>query len=246
MRILIVEDSTENLEAAKQAAVEFPEHEFSFTSSAKEAIVKMAEVDAVITDLFFPNEGHEDGGELDMLYALYRSKMVDNPAFDEVVRSYYKGDESRANEKLADALGLLEDGTIRNAVKRLICFFEGEGNKEWADMYRKKLKNLPRPQFPYGGAIVLKAKKIGKRICLVSDIHRHAESYKNAADAIDGMMLLLPLIGEGIISVEQATYDGRNSLTYLGSDEIAETDKGRGEKSDAAVWAEAIRRILAQ
>lgn len=246
--VLIVDDSTENLEAAKQAAENFPEHEFRFTNSAKEAVGAITETDAVITDLFFPDEGHADGGELDWYYSTYRSKMLDNPAFSEVVRSYYDGKQWKAEENLDNALALLEDGTIRRAVEGLVQLYDRRARldqyfKKYADEYRERLRNLPASQFPYGGALILRAKELGKRHCLVSDIHRHAGDYKDAPSAIDGMVLLLPLMGEGIISVEQVKYDGRESLTYLGSDEVHHTGKG---KNDPVVWTEAIRRTLAQ
>ena len=58
-KILVVDDNPENLVAARLAAESFPEHEFVFTNSAKEAVAWLEGVDIVITDLFFPDENHE-------------------------------------------------------------------------------------------------------------------------------------------------------------------------------------------
>lgn len=247
MRILIVDDSKENLEAAKQATANFPEHEFHLTNSAKEAIAALAETDAVITDLFFPDEGHKDGGELDEYYGIYRRKMdiSTSSAFGEVKRSYYDRVGRNALECLNDTEDFLEDGTIRSAVERLVRHFENRGNKEYAEQYREVLQNLPVPRFPYGGALMLRAKELDKRLCLVSDIHRHAGGYTDAPSALEGMLILLPLMARdiGILSVAEVEYDGAGSKTYLGSDEIRRAGKG---KTDSATWTEAIRRILAQ
>lgn len=246
MNILIVDDTAENLEAAKQAAANFTEHKFRFMNSAKEAAAAISEVDAIITDLFFPDEGHEDDGVLAALYLDYRCGVSYGQAFDQVEKEYYGGNQRQANWKLNDVLGLLEDGTMQKAIENLVEFFEGRGylrDQESAKKHRARLQSLPTPQFPYGGALMLCAKELGKRHCLVSDIHRHAGSYEDVSDAIDGMILLLPLIEKGVVSVKQATADGKGSLTYLGSDEIRQAGK---RKSDPAVWAEAIRRTLKQ
>ena len=53
MKLIIVDDTVENLTAAKKAANDFPEHEFVFTNSAAEAIKMLPSADGVITDLFF-------------------------------------------------------------------------------------------------------------------------------------------------------------------------------------------------
>lgn len=248
MRILIVDDTKENLEAAKQASVNFPEHEFLFTNSAEEATMELAETDALITDLFFPDENHKnyDCDRMDFILSynnFYRmlSSMQFTSLFKEVVQKYYNNNLIKAEEKHIEALELASDGTIRNALENLIRDIEKQGRD--ANEWRESLNNLPTPQFPYGGALILRAKEFGKDHCLISDIHRHAGSYKNAPSAIEGMALLLPLMYAGIISVEQAMYDGKDSLTYLGGDEIYRFGKG---KNDPAVWLEAIRRTTRQ
>ena len=256
MKILIVDDSTGNLAAAKEATKSFDEHEFIFTNSAREAIELLATADGIVTDLFFPPEIHADGGELDLAYAVYRSKTANNPVFDTVVREYYRGDQWHAEDRLTDALALMGDGTIREVIERLIESFEHRRDHRAAKEYRERLQNLPAPQFPYGGALMLRAKELGKRHCLVSNIHRHAGSYTNVANAVDAMVLLLPLMNEGIITVKQATDNGRGSLTYLGSSEIGGAIEEDGEwrkqhrgacgKEHPAVWIDALNRLLAQ
>ena len=56
MKILIVDDNDKNLAAAKKASEHFPEYKFIFTENAAEALslIGNGEVDAVITDFFFP------------------------------------------------------------------------------------------------------------------------------------------------------------------------------------------------
>jgi len=213
MKILIVDDSVGNLEAAKLAAKDFTDHEFVFLNFAKEAMCHLVEVDAIITDLFFPNEIHNDEGELSAYYTLFCSKLRDSSAFDDIVWIYYKGNRMRAEQKL----------------QRNIAFLESGANS----------------QFPYGGSIMLRAKELGKRYCLVSDIHRHVmdSDCVSAPDGIDGMIILLPLIEENIVSAKQVMQDGKDSLTYFGNEQLY--DYGRG-KGDPAIWIEAIRRILAQ
>lgn len=247
MKIIIVDDTRENLEAAKVAATNFPEHEFVFFSSAKEAADKLEDCDALISDLFFPNENHNDGSNLDDLYTIYRSEM-DHPVFWQVVDHYYGGDWKRANGKLQDAVALLKDGTIKQAIERLIHFFYAKGDDwglEKAKEYETRLESLPDQQFPYGGALILEAKKLGKALCLVSDIHRHAGEYKDAVGAIDAMTLLVPLMGAGVLTVEQVQFDGKGSLTYLGNDELYEIG-GREKKTSPKIWVNAIKNCLSQ
>lgn len=245
MRILIVDDTRENLDAAKKAALSFPEHEFIFTNSAKEAADMIDSVDMVISDLFFPDENHNDGSNLDDAYAIYRSRM-DDRIFEKVIDYYYGGDRSRAHGKLADACALLAEGTIRHAVESLIKFFlNSKWGKDNVGKYQAVLNNLPDPQFAYGGALILFAKELGKKHCLVSSIHRHAGNYQSTAGAIDAMTVLLPLMAENIVTVEQVQFDGNESLTYLGHDEIYQIGEDEG-KTNSLVWEEAIRRSLQQ
>ncbi|HWQ59559.1 MAG TPA: hypothetical protein VN420_00210 [Candidatus Fimivivens sp.] len=248
MKVIIIDDSAKNLEAAKKAAEQFPEHEFIFKNNASEAIAALASADAVITDLFFPDENHGEGTTLGDAYDEYRAKLKkDEGAYLKVLQDYYDWDFERAEWKLESAIGMATDGTSRVALEGLIQSCEKRGRE--CDTYQKRLESLPPAQFPYGGAIMLRAHELGKKLCLVSDIHRHAGSYRDNVGSVDGMMLLLPLISEGIVSVREATYDGEGSLKYMGSDELSGAIGGSPAgvlKERRAVWVEAIRRILAQ
>jgi len=59
LRILVVDDTIANIEAAQIASKEFPQHEFVFMTSANEAYKQIDNFDAIITDLFFPEEPRE-------------------------------------------------------------------------------------------------------------------------------------------------------------------------------------------
>lgn len=253
MKIIIVDDTTENLEAAKNASKAFSGHEFRFFSSANEAVEALKSADGIISDLFFVTE--ECNKSLKSLYESYKMEM-NHSVFYEVVEKYYGGNRRRAENKKADAVALLEDGTIRYAVEELIAFFknrmqqgrskyEREMDAENIQKFEKVLKNLPAPQFPFGGALIREAKKRGKAACLVSDIHRHAGEYKDAVGAIDGMALLIPLMGAGVFSVEQGMIDGEGSVTYIGGDQIWELGKWE-RKTSPEVWKKAIENCIAQ
>lgn len=267
MKILIVDDTVENLEAAKEAAKTFPEHKFRFMNLAKEAIETLNSVDAIITDLFFPDEGHKedfvDEEGLGMLYNDYYKSMVANPIFNDIVRSYYRGNRQRADNNHLNALELVSTGSIQYAIEGLISFYQKQKEKgdkyevrdaiEQINRYNNLLQNLPAPEFPYGAAIMLKAKKHGKRHCLVSNIHCHTGGFKDAASAMDGMLILMPLMEIGVLSIEQARDDGRNSLIYIGESEIHNIYRSLSIKCDydkpktnPVIWEEAIRRVLAQ
>lgn len=253
MKIMIVDDTAENLEAAKKASVDFSEHKFFFTNLARKALEMIMTMDAVITDLFFPSE--DCGGLLGELYENYKTEM-DNPIFFKVVDEYYGGDWNKAVQKREDAIALMKDGTIRHAVDGLIRIFKDRMKTDWSEWgikingenikkYKKILQNLPAPEFPYGGVLILEAKKQGKFHCLVSDIHRHAGEYKDAVGSIDAMTLLIPLMGAGIITVEQARVDGEGSVTYIGGDEIWEIGKDK-RKTSPEVWIRAIENCIVQ
>jgi len=249
MKFIVADDTIENLTAAKEAAKNFPEHEFVFTNSAVEAFKLLPDADGVVTDLFFPPEGHEDSHNI--LFVPYLRFLADTASatlgatFDQVVTEYYRGDRREAIERSAEALNVSETGSIKMPVERLLRLFEQRGDNENAEKYRARLNDLPAPQFPYGAVVMLAAKKAGKRHVLVSDIHRHAGGYGSAPDAVDAMALLITLIVKGIMTVEQATYDGRKSHTYLASDLLYGLAKSvRPAKTSPAVWNEAIRLVI--
>ncbi|NTW30216.1 MAG: response regulator [Candidatus Moranbacteria bacterium] len=248
MKVIIIDDSAKNLEAAKKVAEQFPEHEFVCMNNASDAIAALDSADAVITDLFFPGENHGEGTALGDAYGEYRAKLKkDEGAYLKVLQDYYDWDFERAEQKLECAISMATDGTSRVALEGLIQSCEKRGRE--CDAYRKRLENLPSAQFPYGGAVMLRAHELGKKSCLISDIHSHAGSYRDNVSSVDGMMLFLPLISEGIVSVQEAKYDGKECLKYVGEGELSRAIGGYPGgvlKERPEVWAEAIRRIAAQ
>jgi CheY-like chemotaxis protein len=60
LKVLVVDDNQANIEAAKLASKNFPQHEFLFATSANEAFKQIGNFDAVITDLFFPEKPCEE------------------------------------------------------------------------------------------------------------------------------------------------------------------------------------------
>ncbi|MEI7749615.1 MAG: hypothetical protein WCJ25_01280 [Candidatus Moraniibacteriota bacterium] len=210
----------------------------------------LASADAIITDLFFPDENHVTGKMLGDAYGQYCAKLKKDETYLKVLEEYYNYDFERAESKLAGAIGMATDGTSRAAVEELIRSCEANGDKYGScEAYRERLRNLSPAQFPYGGAIMLRAHELGKKSCLISDIHSHAGSYRDNVSSVDGMMLLLPLISEGIVSVQEAKYDGEECLKYVGEGELSRAIGGYPGgvlKERPEVWAEAIRRIVAQ
>ena len=99
-------------------------------------------------------------------------------------------------------------------------------------------------QFLYGGVLMLRAKAQGKHHVLITNLHKHATYCTDLANSIDGMIVLLPLIEESIISVEQAMSDGRGSLTYVGEDELL--FGGGGSKESPRAWEKALIKLLNQ
>ncbi|MEI7621378.1 MAG: hypothetical protein WCJ51_02480 [Candidatus Moraniibacteriota bacterium] len=219
MNIIIVDDSAANLVAAKKATERFPEHQFTFVSRASEAIKMLASADAIITDLFFLDENHGNNDALAEVYGEYCAKISEeNETYSQIFCEYYDANIGRAQRGLIGAVDVVTNGLGVSSNK----------------------------QFPYGGVVMLEAHKVGKRLCLISDIHSHA----SAASSVDGIILLLPLIERGVLTIKQAKLDGRGSLTYIGQDElnfaISGCRRGCIQKEQPESWAEAIRRIIAQ
>ena len=214
--ILIADDTTANLNAAKEAALQFPQYEFSFTSSAKEAIEMIVASDAVITDLFFEEEV---AGSIAESYGDYIAAVQESPMFTAVVKRFYNGNIPEAKGKLEQVLGLLSEGKPSIAMEELAAMFDKQNNPASAAGVRGRLLALV-PQFPFGGALMLKANSLKKPHCLVSNIHRHAGITRDAASSTDAMILLMPLMEAGVATVEQVLFDGKDCLTYIGEDEI--------------------------
>lgn len=260
MKLIIVDDTIENLNAAKEAAGKFHEHEFVFTSSAHEALGLLTHADGVITDLFFPSE---DGASTSVQYARYVAMMEEVeslPTFTEVVKDYYNGERFKAKKRLKFARSFLTDGTIRDALEDLVATVRGWGDD--VSRYVNRLENLPAPQLPYGTAVMLAAKQFGKKSVMVTDMHRHAGGYSTPSDSFDAMVLLLPLMAEGILTVKEVTYDGEipqydekhsythslGSKSYIASDRIRKLVGRDSElsKNSPAVWVEAIQMAVEQ
>jgi hypothetical protein len=250
MKILVVDDTKENLKTAKLASENFSEHEFTFLSSAKEAASVLSGFDAVITDLFFPREiKRGETSQLKDWYKIYCSNVNKGAIFEQVCEGYssYKNNRVYADLSLEDTRSFLRNGTIRKILERMIR--ESDDPK-----YLETLRSLPPAQFPYGGAIMLFAKDLGKKLCLVSDIHRHRMRMNDAASSIDAIILLMPLVSAGILTVKQVGKDGTHSYddreenweecpTYMGMDAISHYGKS---KTEVSVWEEAIKRIVSQ
>jgi len=235
-KILIADDTTANLDAAKEAAALFPEYEFVFTNSANEAFQMLPNVDAVVTDLFFKEEAT---GDLAAAYQLYVEQV--------------KPELLLPHERLADyakdmeaSLEVLRTGMPKEAIRKVFSRFASVS----AEKIESEIAKLQK-EFPLGGTIMVSAKEQGKRLCLVSNVHRHAGGYSDSASSAAAVVLLAPLL-EVILTADQLLYDGGGSLTYLGGDEIRKYDeKNEGThdkkgKTDPAVWTEAISRVLAQ
>lgn len=207
LRILVVDDTPSNIEAAKVAAQEFPQHEFVFLYSAIEAFNKIKDFDAVITDLFFPEKPEAE------IKAAY-DKML--PAYSTESRFYQK--IIRGHENLFPPEKFEKNVTIINS-----------GLNTSLTSYNP----LETPEFPLALPIIIEAKRQQKRICLVSDIHRHGDA--------DGEIIFLPLMEAYILNEHDVSYDGQGGLTYIGRDRM-----GNDNKKRPIVWEIAIHCVLAQ
>ena len=147
MKILVVDDTQANIEAAKIASKEFSQHEFVFMTSANEAFEQIEYFDAVITDLFFPEK---PGDSMSTIYKeMQEEYSEDNLNYDKLIR------ESRhlfSNEKLQKNIDIVKNGLHQDLNSR---------------------NALKEPEFPLGLAIFISAVKNKKHRCLVSSIHSH-------------------------------------------------------------------------
>lgn len=89
MIVLIADDNKANINVAKKAARKYPDHKFVFTTSAANAMkkIKNAEVDAVITDLFFP-----------------RKQLKNSEIYEQYINEYNAGVEDVIRE-IPDGMG---------------------------------------------------------------------------------------------------------------------------------------------
>ena len=92
------------------------------------------------------------------------------------------------------------------------------------------------PQLPYGGVLMLKAKKRSIRQVLTTNLHSHCSSFEDIGNSVDGMIMLIPLIEEGIITIHEAICDGGRS--YVG--------RRIDGKESPENWIESITKLLSQ
>lgn len=260
MNILIANNCFENLEAASRASKKFKKWgHFLFTNSAKEAFDRFPEADAVITDLFFLGENHNDGGEFAEYYTRYCSMITEirESTFLDVRKTFYEPyyglKHPRHNAILEDielVLTFMEEGTFRAALEDMITHLREQKNlfRRCYDVYGLKrleadlrrycqdLQALPAPQFPYGAVLMLYAKDRFKKRCLVAKIKSYDTLLPNG-------ILLLPLIDRKVLSSSEVK--SGNALTYMGKFRDHTSGKKLG-KDKAAFWEEAIRRVFKQ
>jgi len=214
MRILVVDNTIGNIEAAKIASMSFPQHEFVFMTSAHEAFSQIENFDAIISDLFFPEK--PDGGIEEAYEKMLAEYSCNNYCYKEMIRG---GEHLYPIKKFEKNLSVVKNGLTINLVN---------------------YKELNIPEFPLGLTIVVEAKKLEKKLCLVSDIHGHGDA--------DGDIILLPLLSNRTLSISQVHQDGSGSLFYIGSNRIEEYTKeySFGRKKNPIVWEKAIHCTLAQ
>jgi len=276
MRIIIADDTNANLEAAKQGLKEMNEHEFFFTSSAVEALEKLPEYDAIVTDLFFPEE-HLGSKTLENIY-LRLVQLTDIPEDDallqEVCTKYFKGDLEETLKKLRDSIEFMKEGTCKGLLLRSIetsrqknqraeeRIARGEKlnswdmpSNEWIERCEESIENLPSPMFPYGAAILLEASNLRKKHVLVTDLHSHAGRMDGMPSrTLYGVTLLLALVRRGIVTVQDLIHDGADTNVYIGSNVLSHVKANSGWKSkeygdskqNPAVWVKAVDMVNAQ
>lgn len=146
-KILVVDDTLVNIEAAKIASKEFPQHEFVFMTSANEAFEQIENFDAVITDLFF---SEKPGRKMSMIYEeMQQAYSEDNFKYKELIQG------SRhlfPKERLEKNILIVKNGLLKNLNSH---------------------DELKEPEFPLGLPIFISAVENKKRGCLVSGIHSH-------------------------------------------------------------------------
>lgn len=222
MKILIVEDNKENMKAAEEAVKKFKLHDFEFSLFAKTAFKKIEEVEGVITDLFFKEEKIADYDKfVSVVEKARNTKTIRN-----MLEEKYYNNKSYCGE-------VLNDGDYRIAKKIDAAF----------DKAIMLLKNgTHREEFALGGCLMIKAKQLEIKSCLVSTIHHHSCNMGEESAFGDGVIILIPLIEAGIITVDDATGDGYLSNNYIGGDTVCSL----GKKNNPKTWEKAIERLIKQ
>ena len=201
LKILVVDDTQENINAAQIASKNFPQHEFVFMTSAEKAFDQIDDFDAIITDLFFPES---PSGRMTKLYQEMQSVFSeDNKSWKRLAEvETFLFREITPGERLEKNLSYVRDGSKHG--------------------------------FPLGLPIMIQANQQYKKTCLVSSIG----GGHNNHGGVDGVIILLPLVDRGILSVRTQ----RNMCTYNG---INFADTGTA-KNEPEIWEKAIHCILAQ
>lgn len=201
LRILVVDDTQANIEAAKVASNEFPQHEFVFMTSANESFKQIEKFDAVVTDLFFPEKPCEEMMETyEKMQAVY-------------------SEENRSVKYLAEIEKFLfKDISLRERLEKNLSYVR-DGSKHG---------------FPLGLSIMIKANQQYKKTCLISSIGGDHNNH----GGVDGVIILLPLVDRGILSVRTQW----GTCSYGG---INFADTGTA-KNEPEIWEKAIHCILAQ
>ena len=151
-RILIVDDTPKNIEAAKKAALEFPEVEFIFEHNSQKAFALILDpandIHGIISDLLFPSEEKND---------------------------YFRNEFNDANEnnlKEIDRLSRHSSEDERNACKKLLplglgliseAFYRGKKIVLHTDIHRHLVtltefgkEEMGSMGYLYNGSIILK------------------------------------------------------------------------------------------
>jgi len=215
-----------------------------YFNRAGEAIRAMQGFDAVVTDFLFKGEDKDLHSKYlwDYVRAIATGKF--NSAFGKILNRYYNDDSTKAQIKLGETLEALRTGKVSEiALEELILQYSGKGDdfhRKQREKFEALLRNLPNiePEFAYGGPIMLEAAKQGKPSVLITSIHRHAGDFSSVATSIAGVIALLPLIEQGVISVEGAIND--RDTKYAGSDE------GGGHKDSPEGWKVALAKVIRQ
>jgi len=220
MKILITDDKSAHLDAARVAAEAFPEHEFLYASTGAEALALAEQVDAVITDFFYPLEE----GVIDGSFASYLAEISrQNPVFAEISKAA-KEDLEVYLERFEEWVAHLHGGDLD--WRYYSC--------EYGDLFEGTPEFLGENR-GYGALVAMRAEERGIPYVIVTDMHRHALGVTSVTP-VSGAALLMPLIQRGMVTIEEVNlHRGRH---YIGS------WGGGSHKQGHGVWDIAIRKVL--
>ena len=189
--IVICDDTSENLNAAKKAAENFPGYDFVFTESAAEASTLASDpnVAGIITDLMFPGEKgcsiHEEVRSLSAILKGWRDhvrkwKVAYSRRQLETFEEFFKDRENSLETILSSAEEIISAAELR----------------------------------PFGISVFLTYQySHQKPVVLITNMHRHGNG---DLASLDAMAVLMPLM-DSFMSPEEVRRNGHSSLTYIGS-----------------------------